>query len=165
MSILPWTLLHQRTAYHSELQASPAEVILGENPALPGDLAGTDLPNDGTIEKLLDRVRANACRPPAQSTIRRSPAVYYPPTTESATHAYLKNQKPSPLSPAYHGPYPITERLGKSSIKLLVGHFVNGTERQEIHHWKNCHPMVLPEDTVPASKPTLGRKPKETTVR
>ena len=161
MSVLPWTLLHRRTAYHSELQASPSELVLGENPALPGELAGTDLPDDKTLEQLLDRLRTNARRPPAQTTIRRQPAVYYPLTTQTATHAYLRRQKTKPLEPPFAGPYVILERLGKSSIKLHTGHYKNGLQRHEIHHWKNCHPMILPMDTKAAEKPALGRKPAQ----
>ena len=89
MSVLPWTLLSRRTSYHSELQATPSEVVFGENPAVPGDLAGADLPADPNLPALLDRVRANAQRPPAQTTIRRTPQVYYPPSTDTATHVYL----------------------------------------------------------------------------
>ena len=159
MSVLPWTLLHRRTAYHSELQASPSEMLFGENVAIPGDLAGADLAADDSVEDLLDRVRKNARRPSAATSFKRTPAVYYPPTTQTATHVYLRRQKTTPLSPTSDGPYPITERLGKSSVKIKVGDYRNGTIREETHHWKNCHPMILPEDTIPAVKPTLGRKP------
>ena len=157
-AVLPWTLLSKNTAFHSELQASPCELVFGENPALPGDLAGAELPADASIVDLLDRLRDNAKRPAAQTTINRNPAVYYPATTSTATHVYLKCQKPTPLSPRFDGPYLIRERLGKSSLKIVVGHYKNGTERTEVHHWKNMHPMILPLDTETATKPTLGRK-------
>ena len=160
MSCLPWTLLARRTAYHSELQASPAVMLFGENPAVPGDLAGADLPSDSGLPDLLDRVRANAKRPTGQTSIRRDPGVYYPPTTLTATHAYLKNPKPTPLSPRYSGPYLIRERLGKSAIKIVTGHYKStGAEKTEVHHWKNCHPMILPLDAQAATKPSPGRKP------
>ena len=93
MAILPWTLLARRTAYHSELQASPAEFVFGDNPSVPGDLQGADIAPDSSLANLLERLRENAKRPSAEATIRRTPAVHYPPTTQTATHIYLKNQK------------------------------------------------------------------------
>ena len=164
MSILPWTLLARRTAYHSELQASPAEVLFGENPAVPGDLPAADIPADHDLADLLDRVRNNARRPPAQTSIRRDPPVYYPPTTQTATHVYLRQHKTTPLSPISKGPYEIIERLGKSTIKIKVGSFKSGAPRTEVHHWKNCTPYILPEGAVSAQKESLGRKPKSNTV-
>ena len=160
-SILPWTLLARRTAYHSELQASPAEVVFGDNPAVPGDLPGADLPADNDLVDLLERLRTNARRPPAQTTIRRNPQVYYPPTTATATHIYLKKHKTNPLSPIKDGPYPIVERLGKSALKIKVGEYKNGTDRTEIHHWRNCTPYIAPDNCQDAVKAPLGRKPKD----
>ena len=160
MSVLPWTLLSRRTSYHSELQATPSEVVFGENPAVPGDLAGADLPADPNLPALLDRVRANAQRPPAQTTIRRTPQVYYPPSTDTATHVYLRNQKPTPLSPMRDGPYQIIERLGKSTVKVKTGEFKSGAPRTEVHHWRNCTPYILPQNADSAVKKPLGRPRK-----
>ena len=82
-----------------------------------------------------------------------------PSTTETATHIYLRRPKTTPLSPTSKGPYPILERLGKSVIKIKTGTYNNGNIRVELHHWKNCHPMVLPSDTTSATRVPLGRKP------
>ena len=156
-------MLARNTAYHSELQVSPSEAVYGENPAVPGDLAGSDLSTnpDHDLVDLVEKLRQNARRPPAQTTIRRHPAVYYPPTTATATHIYLRRQKTTPLSPRSDGPYRILERLGKSAINIKVGEFKSGQPRTEVHHWNNCTPYVLPEDTVDATKTLLGRRPKQ----
>ena len=160
MSVLPWCLLSRRTSYHSELQASPSEMVMGDNPVVPGDLPDADLANDNNLTDLLDRLRVNAGRKPAQTSIRRTPAVYYPATTATATHIYLRCPKTTPLSPIKDGPFPIIERLGKSAVKIKTGDYKkSGLPRTEVHHWKNCTPIVLPIDTEPAVKAPLGRKP------
>ena len=159
MSVLPWTLLSRRTAYHSELQASPAEVVYGTQLRVPGDLHAGDLTPDHGLPQLLDRLRENARRPPAQTGLRREPKVYYPPTTLTATHIYLRRQKTTPLSPRSDGPYRILKRVGKSVVQIITGEYKNGNKRTEMHHWKNCHPMILPDDTIDAHKLTLDRKP------
>ena len=156
--------MSRNTAYHSELQASPTELLFGETPALPGDLVGGDLPADSDLPHLLDRLRKNAGRPPAQTSIRRNPAVYYPPTTQTATHIYLKRPKAktTPLSPRSDGPYKIVKRVGKSAVLIRTGYFKkDGTERTELHHWNNCSPITLDEDAPSAHKAPLGRKPKQ----
>ena len=99
MAVIPWVLLARRTAYHSELQASPAEVVYGTQLRVPGDLPSADLTSGDTMPELLERLRVNARRPPAATTIRKEPTVYYPPTTETATHIYLRRPKTTPLSP------------------------------------------------------------------
>ena len=163
MDILPWILLSRRTSFHSELQASPSEAVFGQNPVVPGDLPAGDIPTDHSLAQLMDRVRNNASKPPAQTSVRRDPPVYYPPTTVTATHVYLRKAKAktSPLSPISDGPFRILERIGKSSVKIRVGYFRTGSPRTEVHHWKNCHPMILDTDTEDAHKVPLGRKPKQ----
>ena len=160
MSVLPWTLLSRRTAFHSELQASPCEVLYGNNVRVPGDLpSGADIDPDHRLPNLLDRVQENAQRAPAQTSIRRNPAVYYPPTTTTATHVYVRKAKHGPLEPIADGPFRVLDRIGKSAITIKVGQYKNGVMRTETHHWKNCHPIILPEDTIDAERPVLGRKP------
>ena len=92
MSALPWTILARRTAFHSELQTSPAEAVLGDMPRLPGDLDPA-MPNDHSFADLLDRVRANAKKPPAQTTLRRDLPTYFPDTAVNATHIYRRRGK------------------------------------------------------------------------
>ena len=112
------------------------------------------------MEDLLRRVSENAERPPAQTALHRKLPVYMPPAAQEATHVYTKKPKKSPLGPVNDGPFPIKERIGKSSLKLGVGHYANGRERTEIRHWRTCYPADVPEGTQDASRPQLGRKSK-----
>ena len=162
MDCLPWVLLNRRTVYQPALQASAAEMTLGFCPKIPGDLThedGLDLPD------LLAKLRTNAAQPPAPTQHHRHRPVHFPQSTQTCTHVYVRKGKPSLLGPPMDGPYKIIERKSDSTLKLLVGHKVDGTPRYELHTWANCQPMPenIPEFKS-MSKPTLGRKPKNKEV-
>ena len=134
--------------------------MFGQEPLLPGDLAAeADLEVHSDTAKLLGHVKNVTNRPPAQTTIRGPVPTYFPTVAEKATHVYLRRGKHTPLSPLNDGPLPIINRIGKSSIEIQVGSYKNGRPRLELHHWKNCKPIVLSTDIVPATKVPLGRKP------
>ena len=130
--------------------------MFGENPRLPGDIQ-PDAPPDASIHELLDRLKANAARPPAPTQLHKTVPTYFPPAAQKATHVYTKNHKGHPLSPVSAGPFPIVEHLGKSCLRIRTGTFANGQPREEVHHWNNCTPTTLPESTQPATRATLGR--------
>ena len=161
MQVLPWTLLARRTSFHNELQGTPAEAVLGENPKLPGDITPQSTP-DETLAQMMDRMRLVADRPPAQSR----PSVekpHFPDKADNATHVYVRKpkSKTKPLGPISDGPYVILERLGNSCLNIQTGHYKSGAPRTEIVHWRNCYPAVLPVSTTPAVRPPLGRKPRQ----
>ena len=157
MRCLPWVVLGRRTSFHGELQATPAQAVFGEDPKLPGDMA-PPLASGETVTEILDRVKANASRPPAQTAPHKVLPVYMPPTTATATHVWTKKPKKSPLGPINDGPLPILKRLGKSCLLLQVGTRANGQPRTEVRHWKTCFPADMPEGTSPQFKPGPGRK-------
>ena len=162
MQMLPWTLLARRTAYHAELQATPAEVVMGENPRLPGDLSPNQ-PADASLADLLTRVKTNARRPPAATRAPQKPAAM-PASAEAANHVYVRRAKVTPLSPRADGPYPILERLGKSRLMVKTGEFVSGNPKTEVVHWRNCTPLDLPSSATPGERPKLGRPKKQQTT-
>ena len=154
---LPWVLLGRRTAFHVELQATPAQMVFGQDPKIPGDL--THPMADGeTPQEIILKVQAVVNRPPAQTVLHREIPDYMPHSTMIAKRVYTKKAKKSPLSPIWEGPYPIIERIGKSCLKIKTAEYKNGEPRTEIRHWSTCYP-AHPEDTQSAVKPTLGRKP------
>ena len=155
--ILPWILLARRTSFHEDLGTTPATMLFGEDPPLPGDMV--PLHNGDTLQNILDKVKANVDRPKPQTSLNRNPKVYQPKSMQTCTHVYTKVPKPTPLGPKWLGPYPILKRLGDSSLQIQTGHFVNGKPRSEVRHWNTCHPYT-PNDTIPdAERPRLGRKP------
>ena len=153
-SALPLVMLGRRTSYVPELGTSPAEVVLGQMPRVPGDLLET---NGQTLAQLLQDIRTNAATPPVQTSHHRQITPYLPKEAETATHVYMKIGKPKQLGPLYEGPYKIVQRIGKSCLKVFVGNWANGKPRHELTHWNNCYPApVVPE--VPVYKAKRGRK-------
>ena len=156
-SALPWVLLGRHNSFHVELQATPSEVVFGEDMRLPGDIDAPFGP-DKSLQDLIKRVKGNADRPAAPTALHKSVPVYMPSDVDTADHVYVKRAKTSPLSPKADGPFPILKRIGKSSLEVQVGTYKNGQPRTEVHHWRNCQPYKA-ECQTPAVRPTLGRKP------
>ena len=151
---LPWVLLGRRTAFQQDLDTSPAELVLGQMPLLPGDLvdnAGENLP------ELLERLRTNAATPPVQTAHHDTITPYFPAAAKNATHVMQRRGQPTPLGGRYEGPFPIQQRIGNSCLKIKVGNWANGAPRHELTHWNNCHPLPLTTDWEEAHKAKRGR--------
>ena len=159
MRCLAWVLLGRRTAYHGEMKATPAQAVFGEDPKLPGDLP-PPLGSGETIQEMLARVRANAEKPPAQTNHHKTIPVYMPAKAHTTTHVYTKRAKKEPLGPRNDGPFPITQRIGKSCLEIKVGDYNSGAPRLETRHWRTCFPADVEEGQQPGRKPNLGRKSK-----
>ena len=162
MDILPWTLLARRTSHHHDMDGTPAEALMGQNPRLPGDVVPQPS-TDKTVTDIIDRMKELANKPPIQSRPPQEP-VYFPDKAQHATHVYVRRPKSKikPLSPISDGPFIILERIGSACLKIQTGKFKSGAPRTELVHWRNCFPAVLPTSTTPAERPKLGRKPKQT---
>merc|ERR1712242_233894 len=52
MDILPWMILGRNTTYQPDLGASPADLVLGGCPRLPGDLVASGDPSAADLEEL-----------------------------------------------------------------------------------------------------------------
>ena len=152
--ILPWVLLGRRTSYHADLGATPAQLVFGSDPKVPGDLVHPVGTETGPQE-LLQRVKEVVVRPPAQTALHKQTNIYLPPAAKEATHVWAKNTKSGPLEAKWDGPFKILERLGQTSLKIQVGEYVDGQPRVEIRHWRSCQPAPAPE--IEVSRPALGR--------
>ena len=160
MEVLPWVLLGRHTTFQPDLEACPAELVLGSTPRIPGDLVAQGPPSDASVGELLTRLRQNAARPPVQTSHHGKRATYLPASVESATAVYVRRGKSSTLGPTSDGPFQILERVGTSCLKLHVGSYADGSPRTELQHWENCTPAYIAKDSEMASRPTLGRKPE-----
>ena len=156
--ILPWILLGRRTSHHAELGATPAQMVFGSNPKVPGELI-YPMDENTTPEDIIKRVTQAISRPPPQTALHKKTNVYMPPSTSKCTHVWTQRMKRGPLDPAYDGPYELVERLGETSIKVRVGYYNDGRPRDEIRHWRSCQPcLYTPEQS--AARPPLGRPRK-----
>lgn len=164
LSALPWVLLGRRTAFQPDLGTSAAELVLGDTPIIPGDLAGANLSGDTNIPQLLERLRANAGRPPVQTAHHNKPKEpYLPADMANATHVWVRVGKDTPLGVKYKGPYLITARQGTSCLEIRTGSYANGAPRHETVHWNNCKIAYFWEKLFEAERPKRGRKRKATT--
>ena len=111
-------ILGQRTAVVADLGVTPAELVFGADPRLPGDLAtGTDT----DIQQLIQITKAAAERSPEPTSHHAQPKVSFTKEAKEASHVYIKNHKVNPLQQAMEGPFPIVERLSNSCIRVEVG--------------------------------------------
>ena len=161
MEALPWCMLSRHTVYQPDLDASAAEMVMGQCPIIPGDIARSSNPSFPDIKTLLQSLRQNASKEPVQTSFHGRQPVYWPTSAEKASHVWVQVGKPTPLGPQFRGPYPITQRLGKSCLEVQVGEYVNGEPRLDVVHWNNCQPAVVKPGAPNATRPKLGR-PKST---
>ena len=151
---LPWILLGRRTTYSPDLDTSPAEMLYGQLPRLPGDLVD----NGGqSLVEMLEGVRTNAARPSVPTAHHAEIPIYVPDSAKTATHVLQRIGKPTQFGPRYDGPFKIIERIGKSILKIRCGNWANGQPRHELTHWNNCVPAPN-TPLVSADKPRRGRK-------
>ena len=162
MQQLPWVLLGKRTQFQPALDCTAAEMVLGSNPTIPGDLIGEPGPpiEGSQLKELLETLRTNAAKPPVPMTHNRDPPINYPDLSK-VTHVYIRKGKTTPLGVKFEGPFEITERLGASCIRVRVGSHADGSPRLEVQHWNNCKPAVLAPGAQEGQKAVRGRPRKE----
>ena len=137
-------------------------MVYGQTLQVPGDLLRTSAsgiaePDPDTI---LAKLRSTVARPPAPTTGLHGRTTNWPKSAEKATHVYVKLGHPTPLGPIKAGPFPIANRLPtKSTLKLMVGNYIDGRPRYEVHHWENCQPAAMAPEAPTATRPALGRRP------
>ena len=156
---LPWVILSRHCAYQPHLGASPAELVLGTCPKLPGDLLAE---GDGVadVEELLEKLRRNAAKTPTPTTHNRDVPTYWPKDAQRASHVYVRKGKCTPLGGKYEGPYRIINRIGDSCLNLDTGYSPSGHPRTLLAHWNNCKVGYLKEGEEPESRPNVGRPKK-----
>ena len=155
LTALPWVLLSRRSAYQPDLGTSPAELVLGQTPRLPGDLVED---NGQRLPELLDKLRTNAATPPVQTAHHSIITPYFPESAKNATRVMVKKGKPTKLGEIYEGPFPIVQRIGQSCLKIKVGNWSSGAPRHELTHWNQCYPVPITAEIEDAQKAKRGRK-------
>ena len=161
---LPWVLLGQRVRFQPNLDASSAQLVLQMSPRIPGQLLGDPGPPLTNVQTraLLDQLYKLADKPPVPTSGRR---VFNDISeTENATHVYIKVDTPLSLYPKWEGPYRILSRPSRSRIEVKLGMFRNGSIRKAIYHWNTCKVAYLRDSQPDASRPKLGRPPKQPQV-
>ena len=109
------------------------------------------------LQDLLTALKENAGRPAVQTAHHRKEEPYMPDEATNATHVLVRRAKPGVLGHTFDGPFPISDRLGSSCLKIQVGTTAAGDPRFENVHWNNCKVAHLTSPTT-AERPRPGRK-------
>ena len=158
---LPWVLLNKRVAFQRRLGTSPSMLVMGFNPAIPGDLLrdpGQDL-DQSELEELLQHMSEVDNTPPKPTTIPKQLPVEDPP--DDVTHVYAKEHKTTGLQAPFTGPYPVVARPTRTTVKIRVGHNIRGQPRYQIRHWRDLKIFKAPAEVQEAERPKLGRPPRQ----
>ena len=101
------------TTHKEDLDASPAELTLGNTLAIPSKLLPTTTPNEdpaACAEALRNLHHDVALMHLTPGTVHAEPAVRIPATLKDATHVHVRRDRHrGPFHPAYDGPYRVVE--------------------------------------------------------
>ena len=158
MSQLPLTMLGRSVALQPEMNASPAQMVLGGEPVLPGVIVPDTPENNQESHELLKTLQQNASKPAVPMSIHRPiDEEYLPKDFKSATHVYVKFDNPENLGQKYVGPYVIISRPSNTQVTIRVGYTKDGLPRLQTHHWNNCRVAHLRPDAQEGVRPKPGR--------
>ena len=120
INYLPWVLLGIRSAFNQQLGTSSAEMTLGFHPQLPGTVLadpGNDLDlEDGHLKTILRKLQIKDNRPAVPTTLNTAnPKV--PSLPDDVSHVYVRRHDTKGLASKYVGPFPVTSRPQRSTLK------------------------------------------------
>ena len=157
---LPWVLLNKRVAYQKQLGTSPSMLVMGFNPAIPGDLLrdpGQEL-SGPDLKELVEHMNKVDNLPPKPTFSPKQTNVVDPP--QDVTHVYAKEHKVTGLQPSYTGPYAVVDRPTRTTVKIRVGSNVRGEPRYQIRHWRDLKVYQASPEVEEAERPKRGRPSK-----
>ncbi|XP_046605026.1 uncharacterized protein LOC124297759 [Neodiprion virginianus] len=119
---LPAVLLGLRAAYKEDIEATPAELVLGEPLRLPGEFLAPSR-QDTTAPELVRMLRKNfqdlAPEPASRHTHQR---IFVHQDLANASHVFIRNDQVRPsFSAPYDGPYPVVDKHEKYFTVKLRG--------------------------------------------
>ena len=159
MDVLPFVLLGRRVALQPDIGASASELTFGTTVRIPGQILYDpgDLPEGPRLKELLQQVKTSTAERIHQTSRHNPPEPAFKSIPENITHVYTKQHQTKGLQAPYEGPFLIDSRPSRSTLKLVVGTYKDGSPRHEIRHLndvKLAHPDSM---AAPASRPALGR--------
>ena len=128
-------------------------------PCLPGSLLLSHQPSQA-LQDPLQTVKSKTTRKAVQTKINKpNPTVEEPPL--DVTHVYARHHKQIGLDPPYFGPFKIIKRLSRSTVRIKVGTYADGSTRTEDRFWGDLKAVKLSDNVIEEQRPKLGRKPKK----
>ena len=151
---LPWVLLGLRTTVKADLDASPADFVLGAPLSVPaGGLPAMSTPPPADFVRDLRRHVADQQPVP---TAHHGPRLARPPVDLPAGTQFVfvrRDQQSPPLSPAYDGPYKVIRVTG-NVVTIEKG------DKTDTVSASRCKPAVLEANTPVQQPPRRGRPPR-----
>ena len=159
MDYLPFVLLGRRVAVQPDLQASASELTFGTQVKIPGQILYDpgDLPDEQSLQDLLKQIRTKTNVPARQTSRHNKPERPLPDLPEGISHVYTREHQTTGLQTPFMGPFKVHSRTSRSTFKIEVGTYADGTKRYEIRHvndLKIAHPESM---ASPVERPKLGR--------
>nr|XP_057908117.1 uncharacterized protein LOC131104680 [Doryrhamphus excisus] len=149
---LPWVMLGLRSAPKEDLEAAPAELVLGQPLRIPGEF----LPESSTSQPRPFGSKGPGTPGPIHHCFPRS---FVPLDLSSARFVFVRHDAHrSPLQPPYDGPFRVLER-GRKGFVLDFG---GRNELVTVDRLKPAH-VVAGEGMLPAQVPRRGRPPRSPT--
>lgn len=146
---LPWVLLGLRSAPKDELNAAPAELVLGQPLRVPGEF----LPGSSGAPSFPFSVEGPLSPTPVHHCV---PKVFVPSALMSARFVFVRHDAHrSPLQPPYDGPFRVLEHGDKSFVLDMGGR----RECVSLDRLKPAH-LVAGDVLLPAQVPRRGRPPR-----
>ena len=166
LDILPFVLLGRRVAVQPDLQASASEYALGMNVKIPGQILVEpgQYETEESLQTLLENVRNKTNNPTRQTSRHNKSETELPDLPEGLTHVFTRQHQTTGLQTPYMGPFRVHSRPSRSTFKIEVGTYKDGTKRFEIRHandLKFAHPKSL---ASPVERPKLGRPAATTSL-
>ena len=161
---LPMVLLAIRTTLKPDLGASPADLVFGEQLAVPGEALPTNPVDDEQLVRqrtsALADIRLEVARlQPVQTSAHRRPLVHIPQELNSCTHVFVRRGGvQSSLASPYVGPFRVISRTDVNFTIAVPG---RPNETVSISRVKPCfssHDDA--EEAEPPSPPPPGRPPR-----
>ena len=138
-------------------------MLYGFCPTLPGQMLNPTY-HEESYQQLQDllliqqkRSAMPAVQPSAHNNTNKTLLNLSPETT----HVYTKQHKALGLQPSFAGPFPLVEKLSRSTVKIKVGHKVNGEPIFEVRHLNDLKEASPDSHVSNASRAKKGRPTKK----
>ena len=161
LDFLPFVLLGRKVALQPDIGASASELSFGMNLRIPGQILHDpgELPDGPQLQDILRDVRKNTSNDAKQTSRHNKEEKLLNNLPPEVTHVYTRQHQTKGLQTPFEGPFRIESRLSRSTVRLEVGTYKDGSKRYEVRHindLKLAHPSSM---AAPASRPALGRPP------
>ncbi|KAI8434016.1 hypothetical protein MSG28_012167 [Choristoneura fumiferana] len=142
---LPVVMMGLRAVYKEDIDATPAEMIFGQNIRLPGEFISpqpSTVPSEITFVSSLRSAFHRLAPIPTSSHAK--PSIFMHKDLRTATHVFIKKFNKVGLQCPYEGPYRVTKKEDKFFTVII-----NGTPR--VVSINNIKPAYLESDSTPTN--------------